>query len=159
MQKVRSRRLRDALVLGLAAVFATTAAGCFGKFRAVGAVYDFNREASDNTVVRSLLMCALVLIPVYEIAFFIDVLVLHVVDFFNGTNKVAVRTLPDGSKLELAKVDADTVHVRRVDPAGKETTFDVVRVGPNAGYVRGADGKIVGSVERLSDGRLLEQVR
>jgi hypothetical protein len=157
MRKVGARRLRDGLVLGLAAIFATTAAGCFGKFRAVGAVYDFNREASDNTVVRSLLMCGMVIIQVYTVAFLIDVLVLHVLDFFNGTNKVAVHTLPDGSKLELAKVDADTVHVRRVDPAGKETTFDLVRVGPNAGYIRGADGRILGSAEQLPDGRLIQQ--
>ena len=150
-------RLRDALVLGLAAIIGTTAAGCFGQFRAMGAVYDFNKTASDNTVVRSLLMCALVLIPVYEVAFFIDVLVLHVLDFFNGTNKVAVETLPDGSKVEMARLDAHTVHVRKLDLSGKETSFDIVRVGPIAGYVRGADGRVVGSVERLSDGRILQQ--
>jgi hypothetical protein len=125
----------------------------------VGWVYDMNRSATDNAVVRSLLLVALVVIPVYEVAFFVDVLVLHVLDFFNGTNAVAVETLPDGTKVELAKLDADTVHVRRVEPSGRETSFDIVRVGPNAGYVRGADGRVVGSVERLSDGRLLRQVR
>jgi hypothetical protein len=159
MRQARWRRLRDALVLCVAAVFLTTAAGCFGRFRAVNAVYDFNKSASDSSVVRSLLMCALVVIPVYEVAFFIDVLVLHVMDFFNGTNKVAVETLPDGTKLELAKLDADTVRVRQVDPAGRERTFDIVRAGPEAGYVRAADGRILESVERLSDGRLLRQVR
>ena len=84
-------------------------------------------------------------------------LVLHVLDFFNGTNKVADRTLPDGSTVHMAKLDADTVRVRHVDPAGKETSFDIVRVGPDAGYVRDANGRIVGSVERLSDGRILRQ--
>jgi len=70
---------------------------------------------------------------------------------------VAVETLPDGTKFELAKVDADTVHVRRVEASGKETSFDIVRVGPDAGYLRTTDGRILGSVERLSDGRLLQQ--
>jgi hypothetical protein len=159
MRQPRWRRFRDALVLGVAALFLTTAAGCFGRFRAVNAVYDFNKSASDSSVVRSLLMCALVLIPVYEVAFLIDALVLHVMDFFNGTNKVAVRTLPDGTKVELAKLDADTVRVRQVDPAGRERTFDIVRVGPDAGYVRTRDGRITGTVERLSDGRILQQAR
>jgi len=54
------------------------------------------------------------------------------------------------------KVDADTVRVRHVDLRGKETSFDVVRVGDHAGYVRAADGRILGNVERLSDGRLVQ---
>jgi Domain of unknown function (DUF3332) len=159
MRQPRWRRFRDALVLGVAAVFLTTAAGCFGRFRAMNAIYDFNKSASDNAVVRSLLMCALVLIPVYEVAFFVDVLVLHVMDFFNGTNKVAVETLPDGTKVEIAKLDADTVRVRQVDRAGRERTFDIVRVGPDAGYVRTSDGRIMGTAERLADGRILRQAR
>ncbi|HVR00697.1 MAG TPA: DUF3332 family protein [Polyangia bacterium] len=159
MRQQRWRRLRDALVLGLTAVFLTTAAGCFGRFRAMNAVYDFNRTASDNAVVRSLLLFAMLVIPVYAIAFLADWIVLNTLDFLNGTNKVAVQTLPDGSKVELAKLDADTVRVRQVDPAGRETSFDIVRVGANAGYVRGPDGRIVGSVERLSDGRLIQQAR
>jgi hypothetical protein len=155
----RRRRFHEALALGLTALVLTTAAGCYGRFRAVNAVYDFNKQASDSTVVRSLLMCALIFIPVYEVAFLADVLVLHVLDFFNGTNQVATETLPDGSKIELAKVDADTVRVRHVDAQGRQTSVDVVRVGPNAGYVRAAGGKIVGSVERLPDGRLIERAR
>jgi hypothetical protein len=159
MKQPRWQRTREALVLALAAVLLTTAAGCFGRFRAMNGVYDFNKSASDNAVVRSLLMCALVIIPVYEVAFFVDVLVLHVLDFFNGTNKVAVETLPDGTKVVMAKVDADTVRVRHVDPSGRERSFDIVRVGATAGYVRTADGHIMGTVERLSDGRVVQHAR
>jgi hypothetical protein len=157
MKKTRFRRLRDALLLGLAAIFATTAAGCFGRFRAVNAVFELNRTASDSIVVRSLVTFAFVIIPVYAVAFLIDWIILNVLDFFNGTNKVADQTLPDGSTVHMAKLDADTVRVRHVDVAGKETSFDIVRVGLDAGYVRDASGRIVGSVERLSDGRLLQQ--
>jgi len=157
MRQPRWRRIRDALVLGLAVVFLTTAAGCFGRFRAMNAVYDFNRTASDSTVVRSLLLFAMIVIPVYGIAFLADWIVLNTLDFFNGTNKVAGQTLRDGSKVEMAKLDADTVRVRQVDRAGRETSFDIVRVGANAGYLRTADGRIVGSVERLPDGRLLHE--
>jgi len=143
MQGSRFRRLRDGLVLALAAVFLTTAAGCFGRFPAVNAVYDFNKSASPSGVVRSLLLFAMVIIPVYEVAFLADAIVLNTVDFINGTNQVAVKTLPDGTKIELAKLDADTVRVRQVDPTGKEASFEVVRVGANAGYLRNADGRIL----------------
>jgi hypothetical protein len=157
MRRVRFKRIRDALVLALAVSFATTAAGCFGRFRAVNAVYDFNKSASPSPVVRSLLLFALVFIPVYELAFLADWIVLNVVDFLNGSNTVAVQTLPDGGKVELAKLDKDTVRVREVDAQGRESSFDIVRVGPDAGYVRDSSGHIVGSVERLSDGRLLQR--
>jgi hypothetical protein len=156
MVKSRLRTIRNALVLALAAIFFTTAAGCFGRFRAMNAVYDFNKSASSSTVVRSLLLFAMLVIPIYGIAFLIDWIVLNTLDFFNGTNQVAVQDFPDGSKVEMAKLDADTVHVRQIDPAGKETSFDIVRAGPNAGYLRSADGRILGSVERLPDGRIVQ---
>jgi hypothetical protein len=156
MLTTRYKRLRNALVIGLTAVLFTTAAGCFGRFRAVNAVYDFNKSASPNPVVRSLLLFAMLVIPVYFIAFLADWIVLNTVDFFNGTGQVADKTLPDGTTVHLAKVDADTVRVRHVDAAGHETSFDIVRVGADAGYLR-ANGRIVGSVERLPDGRLVQQ--
>jgi Domain of unknown function (DUF3332) len=159
MHETRHRRLRDALILGLATLILTTAAGCFGRFRAMNAVYDFNKQASDNAVVRSLVLFALVVIPVYEVAFLADWIVLNTLDFLNGPDKVAVRTLPDGTKVELAKAGGDAVRVRQIDAAGHERAFEIVRVGANAGYVRAADGRIVASVERLADGRLVEQAR
>lgn len=128
------RRAPRAIVLGLAALFATTATGCFGRFRAVRAVYDFNREATDNPVVRSLLQAAMIVLPVYFVAVLADVLVLHVLDFFNGTNQVASQTLPDGSQLHLAKVDGDTVRVRHVDLQGRTTSFDIAGL---------SDGRVV----------------
>src|SRR5947207_1461342 len=158
MRQPRRRRVREAIVLGLGVAFLTTASGCFGRFRAMNAIYDFNKEASNNGVVRSLLMCALIVIPVYEVTFLIDAIVLNTLDFFNAPNAVAkTEKLPDGSELRLARLDGDSVRVRRVDAAGRETSFDVVRVGANAGFVRVGDGRIVGSVERLPDGRLIQR--
>jgi len=127
---------RKGAVILIASVFATTAAGCFGQFRAVHAVYDFNREASNNQVVRSLLMVALIVIPVYTIAALIDILVLHTLDFINGTNQVATETLPDGSEVHMARLDDKTVRVTHVDKAGHERSLEV---------------------ERLPDGRVVEK--
>ncbi len=125
----------------------------------MNAVYDFNRQASDSAVVRSLVCFALLVIPVYQVAFFVDWIVLNTLDFFNGTGGVADATLPDGSVVHMAKLEGDTVRVRHVDTNGRQMSFDIVRVGARAGYVRGPDGRIMGSVERLSDGRLIQQGR
>jgi uncharacterized protein DUF3332 len=155
---MRQRRVRGAILLALGVAFLSTTAGCFGRFRAMHAVYDFNKAASDNGVVRSLLMCAMIVIPVYEVTFLVDAIVLNTLDFFNEPNAVAKsETLPDGSELRLARIDGDSVRVRRIDASGRETSFDVVRVGANAGFVRAGDGRIVGAVERLPDGRLVRR--
>jgi len=155
---MRQRRYRGAILLALGVAFLTSTAGCFGRFRAMNAIYDFNKSASNNGVVRSLLMCAMIIIPVYEVTFLVDAIVLNTLDFFNEPNAVAkTETLPDGSELRLARLDGDSVRVRRVDAQGNETSFEIVRVGENAGYVRAADGRIVGAVERLPDGRLVQR--
>jgi hypothetical protein len=157
---MQSTRFRNAVMLSLAATFLTTATGCFGtgRFRAANTIYDFNKGVSDNGVVRSLVMVGLIIIPVYEISFLVDIIVLNTMDFFNGGGgkMSSTETLPDGTKVMMAKLDADTVRVRHVDRQGKETSFDVVRVGDHAGYVRAADGRILGNVEKLPDGRLVQ---
>src|SRR5262249_55544019 len=116
---MRQRGVSKAIALGLGLAFLTTTAGCFGRFRAMNAVYDFNKQASDNGVVRSLLMCAMIIVPVYEVTFLVDAIVLNTLDFFNNPNAVAkTDTLPDGSELRLARLDGDSVRVRRVDASG-----------------------------------------
>jgi hypothetical protein len=155
---MKSTRLRATrlVLLCLSATLLTASSGCFGRFRATNAVYDFNKGVSDNGVVRSLVMIGMVIIPVYWVAFLVDAIVLNTMDFFNGNRVAATETLPDGTKVMMAKIDADTVRVRHVDKQGKESSFDVVRVGDRAGFVRAADGHVLGSVEQLGDGRLVQ---
>jgi hypothetical protein len=153
------RRIRNAVLVGVVACFCVAAAGCFGRFPLTSAVYGFNQRASSNRVVQSLVMIALIVIPVYEVSMLVDALVLNVVDFLGGGSSHAAnstRTLADGSTVELHRIDANTVHVRRVDAQGREQSFEVALAGPNAGTLRGANGRVLGTVEQLPDGRLIE---
>ena len=116
------------------------------------------QEASLKDLHPTQLTVGLIVVQAYTVSFLIDVIVLNTMDFFNGNKVASTETLPDGTKLMMAKIDPDTVRVRHVDLQGKESSFDVVRVGDRAGYVRTADGRIVRNVERLSDGRLVQAV-
>jgi hypothetical protein len=154
----RLHRLRNAILLSVTVLFSGAAAGCFGRFPAMTALYGFNKTASSNRVVQSLLLIGMVIIPVYEVGFLVDALVLNVVDFFGGSTVASkTQTLADGSTVEMTRVDGDTVRVRHVDAAGREDAFEIVRVGGNAGYVRGADGRMLGMVEQLPDGSLVRR--
>jgi hypothetical protein len=164
---IRRPRLTTArLALALLLITSTTSTGCYGHFKLVNAVRDFNEGVGPNRVLRSLIMWGMVIIPIYEVAWLGDVLIFNVVEFFNagptGTVAGAVekrRTLPDGTEVQVARVAPDTVRIRRTDAAGRQETVDIVKVGEHAGYVRRADGagtRIVASVEELPDGRLIE---
>ncbi|HEY2901027.1 MAG TPA: DUF3332 family protein [Polyangia bacterium] len=160
------RRLRDTILLSVIGLALTTSLGCYGHFKLVNAVRDFNEGVGPNRVMRSLVMWGLVIIPVYEFAWLGDVLVFNVIEFFNGdpagtagpstTAAEKRQTLPDGTKVRIARVSADTVRIRHTDAAGRDQAVDIVKVGDRAGYVRRPGGAIVGTVEQLPDGRLME---
>ena len=78
--------------------------GCYGGFPLTRQVYQFNREVSDNEIVRALAMWAMVIVPVYEAAWVGDVLVSNVIEFYTHDDVRTSRiTGPDGSRLTLQK--------------------------------------------------------
>ncbi|HEX3698870.1 MAG TPA: DUF3332 family protein [Polyangia bacterium] len=156
------RGLRDTILLAAVGLALTSSIGCYGHFKLVNAVRDFNEGVGPNRVMRSLVMWGLVIIPVYEFAWLGDVLVFNAIEFFNADPTAASataekrQTLPDGTEVRIARVGADTVRIRHTDAAGLDQAVDIVRIGDRAGYVRRPGGAIVGTVEQLPDGRLME---
>jgi hypothetical protein len=148
--------LRKAIALGAVALCLGTASGCFGRFRLVNGVYDFNREV-NHKLARSLVMIGLIIIPVYFFAALGDILIFNVIEFYDGGVVVAqTQKLEDGSTVKVERVDADTLRIRRVDAAGNVGSVEIVKVGDKAGYVRASDGRILGMVEQLPDGRVVQ---
>jgi hypothetical protein len=154
-----THHLRRAIALVAVAFCLVTASGCFGSFRLVNGVYDFNRGV-NHKLARSLVMCGLMLIPVYPLAALGDILIFNVIEFYGGSSVVVAQTqkLEDGSTVRVERVDADTLRIRRVDAAGNVGSVEIVKVGDKAGYVRASDGRIVGMVEQLPDGRVVQTV-
>ncbi len=157
------RRLRDLLVdllvTATAGLLLGTAVGCYGHFKLVNGVREFNEGVGENRMMRSLVMWGLVIIPVYEVAWLGDVLIFNVIEFFNAPPSAVTaeqrHALPGGGEVRVARVAPDTVRIRRTDGAGHEQAVDIVKVGARAGYVRRADGAIIRAVEELPDGRLM----
>jgi hypothetical protein len=86
------------LCLGL-----TAAPGCFGSFRLVNTVYDFNRDLSERILVQEVVFIALLVVQVYSVAFVADAVVFNVLEWITGDNPVSqgpgetrLATLPDG---------------------------------------------------------------
>jgi hypothetical protein len=125
-QTRRSLRLVAAIACALA--LQVPLAGCFGKFALVRKVYGFNETIGDKWL-RSLLMFALVIIPVYSVAAFVDYVILNVIEFWTGTNP-AVANLGPGETLERTTVAADGTRLQIVaSDRGETLTLTVTRPG------------------------------
>jgi len=69
--------------------------GCFGKFALVRKLYEWNNSIAGNDMsgkfVKTLVMYGLMIIPVYEIAGAIDYWVLNLIEFWTGSNPLAMN--------------------------------------------------------------------
>lgn len=65
--------------------------GCFGEFALVRKVYSWNQDVSSNKFVKTLVFYVLNIIPVYGVASFIDIVILNLIEFWSGTNPLAMN--------------------------------------------------------------------
>ncbi|MEX2596992.1 MAG: DUF3332 domain-containing protein [Salibacteraceae bacterium] len=63
---------------------------CFGSFGLVKTVYEFNDSVVENEFIKSFVFWIFCIIPVYEFAGFVDVFFLNVLEFWTGSNPVAM---------------------------------------------------------------------
>jgi len=77
------------LMLLLISVITMSMVGCFGNFSLTRQVYSFNQNF-ENAFVRSILMWVMMIVPVYGLATWIDVVVLNVIEFWTGDNPIAM---------------------------------------------------------------------
>lgn len=153
-EEIRRQIRRPVLVASLLLATVTTT-GCFGRFRLVRAVYDFN-EGIGNKFARSLVTWAMIIVPVYGVAGLIDFVVLNTVEFWTGAPVAqGTQTLPDGTSVAFDRVSPEVLRVRVTERDGRWHEVEMVKVGERAGYVRRADGTIVAQVEETVDGRIV----
>jgi len=76
--------------------------GCFGEFGLTRKVYEFNQGVGGKFL-NQLLFWGMCIIPVYEVAGIIDVLILNTIEFWTGSNPIAMA--PGETEVQYAKVD------------------------------------------------------
>ncbi len=82
--------MKKLLFTAAAASIMITQTGCFGSFALIQKVYEFNDDVSDNKFVKSLVFWVMAIIPVYGIAGFLDVVIFNLIEFWSGSNPVAM---------------------------------------------------------------------
>jgi len=84
-----SNKIKSITLLTLAALFMLTQTGCFGSFGLLSTVYHFNAKAG-NKWVKELVFLVFCAVPVYEIAGFVDIFILNFLEFWTGSNPIAM---------------------------------------------------------------------
>ncbi|NDV58570.1 DUF3332 domain-containing protein [Bacteroides sp. 519] len=62
---------------------------CIGSFSLSNRLLSWNNEISDNKFVNELVFFAFYIIPVYEISYLADILVINSIEFWSGNNPLA----------------------------------------------------------------------
>ena len=166
MQTQQSQKSRKSLRLAAAVVAAlglqTSLTGCFGKFALVRKVYGFNETIGDKWL-RSLLTFALVVIPVYGVAAFVDYVILNVIEFWTGSNPALAKLQPgetlekttvaaDGTRLQLIASDRGETLTLVVTRPGAQPETTVLRKTASGAEARTAGGALLSSLTITEDG-------
>jgi len=119
------------LIIGLSSSILFTS--CIGSFSAFNGIKDWNQSVTDNKFGNELIFLALWIIPVYQIAAFGDLVVFNTIEFWDGTNPIAMN---EGEK--------ETKVVK-----GKKSTYAVTAT-KNKFHIEIIEGKHKGSITELA---------
>ena len=77
------------LLLGAALAGLTmTATGCLGPDKLFNDLHNWNMQVSDNDAVDELTFLGLTIIPVYAVAYLVDIVVLNTITYWSGDSEI-----------------------------------------------------------------------
>jgi hypothetical protein len=116
----------NVLFLAALLLFTSSLSACFGTFGLTRKVYTFN-ENMGGKFVQTLMMYVLFIIPVYEIAGFLDFVVFNLIEFWTGSNPMAMKV--GESETQMAKIDGKMYEI-----TATRNQFSIRQTeGPDAG--------------------------
>ncbi len=130
--------------------------GCFGSFELTKAIYQFNKDVSDEIIVQELVFLAMVIIPVYGFGAGIDAIVLNTLEFVTGDNPMGsalpesrIAKLPDGRTLVVIE-GPDGAWIELDDALGERKVRRLRRRANRMELLEG--GEIIAAAELAGDG-------
>lgn len=100
---------------------------CLGSFSAFNNLKEWNQDLSDNKFVNNVVFWGLNIIPVYGLFFFGDTIIFNVIEFWSGSNPIAME---DGDEeVQLVERDGNTYEMT----ATKNRMQVAVLEGPKKG--------------------------
>ena len=133
------------------AAFLAANTGCYGSFSLTKKVYKWNGSLG-NKWLNTIVFWVFNILPVYDIAVFVDVVVLNLIEFWVGSNPLALN-----SDVELHKTFENCGKVYEVT-MGKGMITIAQSKGPDAGKKITLTYKQDASAWYLSDGKTSQMI-
>ncbi|SEU13300.1 DUF3332 domain-containing protein [Stigmatella erecta] len=111
----RSSRLLATLCVG---VLSLHMSGCFGKFSLTRAMWEFNKNVSDNKFAQWGVFLVMAIVPVYAIGTLVDALVINSIEFWTGENPVANADGTPGTTRVVRLGPSETLRLSREAASG-----------------------------------------
>ncbi len=83
---------------------------CLGSFAAFNNLRDWNETVSDNKFVNNLVFWGLNIIPVYGLFFLGDAIIFNVIEFWSGSNPIAMKN--GESEIQLVEHEGNTFELK-----------------------------------------------
>ncbi len=111
----------------------TLSMGCYGTFGLTRNIYSWNGKVTDSKFANSIIMWGLIIIPAYPIATFIDILILNVIEFWSGSNPMAMtegesetQIVASADKVYEITATKNQFHVKQIEGVDKGREVDLV---------------------------------
>lgn len=110
------KRKSTTLLVSLTIACSILFSSCIGSFNLSNKLLDWNRGI-DSKFVNELVFIAFWIVPVYEISYLADILVINSIEFWSGTNPVAdvgtVKTIDTNNGVYTVETKADGYHIEK----------------------------------------------
>ncbi|MCF8367841.1 MAG: DUF3332 domain-containing protein [Bacteroidales bacterium] len=142
MRKIKSLML--AVVFVFAMLFQT---GCIGSFKLTNSLYDWNTSL-DGKAAQELVFLAMIIIPVYSVTLLIDGVILNTVEFWTGSNPMAMHENQkevqlvenNGINYEITATK-NKFHVTQLDGEKTGQSYDLVYNSEDIAWYLEANGE------------------
>lgn len=139
---------KKVITLAIAASIALMS-GCYGPFVLTKKVYQWNGTMGDKYV-KSIIFWVLNIVPVYEAAAFIDAVALNTIEFWTGSNPMAIRNaektekiVVSGDKTYRVLAGNDEINIRQTSGPGAGQEMTLVYEEPSQSWMlKQADGQM-----------------
>jgi hypothetical protein len=112
--------------LALLVLITSSLTGCFGSFGLTKKIYNVNKSVGGK-VAQTLVMYLFYFIPVYAVASFIDLVLFNLIEFWSGSNPLAMKA--GQSETQMATIDGKLYEI-----TATKNQFRMRQVkGPDAG--------------------------
>lgn len=96
------KKFTTCLLLSSAILFSS----CLGSFKAFNNLKDWNQGLTDSKFLDNLIFWGLNIVPVYGLFFIGDVLIFNVIEFWSGSNPIAMK--PGESETQMVEHEGNT---------------------------------------------------